>query len=358
MENLKYLGWNNFFKEQFNKFINSKFLPARVIREDKQRYILSNQNGLFTGEVTGKLLYDSTSISELPKTGDWVVVQYFDEENKAVIHYVLRRKSAFSRKAAGKNFNEQVIAANIDILFIVQSLDENYSLNRIERYLFSSLTGDIKPALIFNKTDIDADFHIKELEIINIFPNYSCFFISAKTGYGINNLNNFIRKGKTYAFVGSSGVGKSTIINTLLGEDKIKTQEVRLTDSKGKHTTARRELYIIPSGGLIIDTPGMREFQLWETANVTGSAFREIEELSLKCKFSNCTHTVEPDCAIKEALENGNLNIKRFESYNKLMKEEEYLKSKIDKESFLERKEKAKKLHKEIKRINKGRKKF
>ncbi len=358
MEHLKFLGWNRFFEEKFSKYLNTEFLPARVIREDRQRYILSNQNGSFIGEVTGKLLYESSSISDLPKTGDWVVIQYFNDENKAIIHDILKRKSVFSRKSAGKKFDEQVIAVNIDILFIVQSLDENFNFRRIERYMTSSFQGDIKQVLIFNKTDIDEDFISKKTGIENNFPNLSFFFMSAKTGYGIDKLKDFIRDGMTCAFVGSSGVGKSSIINKLLGEDIIKTQEVKLSDSKGKHTTTRRELFLIPSGGLIIDTPGMREFQLWKSSDGTNSVFPEIEELSANCRFSNCTHTVEPGCAIIDALETGKLNIKRFESFKKLQKEEEYLRSKIDKDSLIERKAKEKKLHREIKKINKGRKKF
>ena len=358
MENLKLLGWNTYFEEQFKKYQNSGFLPARIIREDKERYILSNYDEIFAGEVTGKLLFESESNSELPKTGDWVTAQFFEDEKKAIIHKVLTRKSAFSRKAAGKQFEEQVIAANIDILFIVQSLDENFNLRRIERYLSSLLSGEIIPALIFNKTDLNSDLKFKGKMIMENFPGFTIFFTSAVSGSGINELQKFIRKGITCAFIGSSGVGKSSLINKLLGEELIQINEVRDADSKGRHTTTRRELFVIPSGGLIIDTPGMREFQLWESAGGVDSVFSEIEMLSNQCKFSNCTHTVEPGCAINEAVQAGELNLKRFESYKKLKKEEEYLRSKIDRDYFFERKEKEKRLHREIKKINKARRKF
>ncbi len=352
MYNLIQLGWNEFFQNQFQIFKEQNFIPARIAVENKQRYILYTEMGELPGEITGKLLY-SSEIAELPKTGDWVAAILFEDEKKAIIHSVLKRKSKLSRKVADRKAEEQVIAANVDYVFIVQSLDNNFNIRRLERYIVSALESNIKPIIVLNKIDLTGESLLRKKEVMQKFSNLPVILTNAITGTGVNEIKNILGEGKTGAFVGSSGVGKSTIINYLIGGEILRTNEVSSSVNKGKHTTTRRELFIMPGGGIVVDTPGMREFQLWNVDKGIDQVFDEIELLSLKCKFSNCTHTKETGCAVTEALGKGIIDEAKLKSYNKLQKELRYLEEKQDKNAFLKRKEREKKLHKEIKQINK-----
>src|SRR5690606_14290294 len=237
------------------------------------------------------------------------------------IHSVLERKSKISRKAADRKVEEQIIASNIDYVFIIQSLDNNYDLRRLERYLTSTYESSAEPVIVLNKTDLNENtLGIKE-EVKNYFPYAEVILTNALEGTGINKIKDILIEGKTGVFVGSSGVGKTTIINTLCGNENLKTNEISIAVKKGKHTTTRREMIIIPSGGIIIDTPGMRELQLWNSNNGLSSSFSEIELLAFKCKFRNCSHRKETGCAVIEALEKGIISEAQLNSYNKLRKE-------------------------------------
>jgi len=350
MYNLIQLGWNEFFQNQFQTFKVQNFTPGRIAVENKQRYILYTEMGELPAEVTGKLLY-SSEVAELPKTGDWVAAVFFEEEKKAIIHSVLGRKNKLSRKVADRKTEEQLIAANVDYVFIVQSLDNNFNIRRLERYIVSAFESKIQPVIILNKIDLTDEFILRKKEIMERFSNVESILTNALTGIGIDEIKNILSEGKTGVFAGSSGVGKSTIINYLLGEKILQTNEVSSSVNKGKHTTTRRELFIIPNGGVVIDTPGIREFQLWNVDKGMDQVFDEMELISLECKFSNCTHTKETGCAVLEALEKGIINEAKLQSYYKLQKELRYLEEKQGKNAFLKRKQREKKLHKEIKQF-------
>jgi ribosome biogenesis GTPase len=350
---LKTLGWNDFFEDAFRSYRESGFSAGRVAIEHKSRYVVYAQPGELSAEVTGKLLYVANSAADLPKVGDWVVISIFDGDDGAIIHEVLPRRTKFSRQAAGKRSGEQVLAANIDVIFIVQGLDHNFNLRRLERYLVMVYESKAQPVIILNKADLCEDVEMKVNAVKSIAGAAEIFAVSAETGAGVEALQNFLGEGKTAAFVGSSGVGKSTLINRLSGREIQKTAAVRESDSRGRHTTSRRELFLLPQGGLLIDTPGMRELQLWSAGEGFGETFADIETLAEQCHFADCTHTQEIKCAVQAALENGSLAQERYQSYRKLQKELAYLELQQDKNGLLEKKRRDKQLHKMIKQIYK-----
>jgi ribosome biogenesis GTPase len=350
---LNSIGWNSYFYNQFNEYKESGLIPGRITVEHKERYHVLTEYGELNAEVSGRLLYASENPSDFPKTGDWVAGLYFQDEQKLIIQAVLERQTIFSRNAAGKKNFEQVIAANIDCLFILQSMDNDFSIRRLERYISTALEGKIKPVIVLTKTDkcSQPDLIIKRAkEAAGEIPVIG---ISSVNNTGLDSLNEYLKEGTTGALVGSSGVGKSTLVNALIGEDVQKTLEVREYDSKGRHTTTRREMFILPGGGIIIDTPGMREFQLWSSGDGIEMAFDEIGELAKQCKFSDCTHTLEKGCAVLEAVKNGELPEDRYRSYIKLQKEISYLDKKDDIDFQLEEKRKWKNIHREIRRYYK-----
>ncbi|QQS36208.1 MAG: ribosome small subunit-dependent GTPase A [Ignavibacteriales bacterium] len=349
MKNLIALGWSDFFEKDFTSHKESGFSKARVITENKERYIIHNGTEELQAEVSGKLIYSSDSPSDFPKVGDWVTTIEYEEEKKAIIHSVLNRRSKFSRSVPGSKSMEQIIAANLDFIFIVQALDSNFNINRLQRYIVMAESGNVTPMVILNKSDLVEN----EDEFISLIhkhhPDVDVTAISASTGKGLQNLLSKLVKSKTYALVGSSGVGKSTIINNILGSNVQSVSEIRIKDNRGKHTTTRRELFIIPTGAILIDTPGMREFGLTEAQDGLQSTFSEIEKLSVNCRYSDCTHTVEKGCAVLDAVERGIISEKYFQNYLKLLKENEYHETKGNKDLMLERKRKEKQLHRLIK---------
>ena len=289
----------------------------------------------------------------MPKVGDWVVVSLFGDEGKAIIHEVLPRQSKFSRKAVGPKTEEQVIAANLDTIFIVQGLDDNFNLRRLERYLVMVYEGGIQPVIILNKADLCPNVQEKIALTKSIAKEVPIVALSAATREGLPQLQEFLREGLTCALAGSSGVGKSTLINSLIGEEILKTGEVRVKDSRGRHTTTHRELIALSSGTLLIDTPGMRELQLWNSEEGMDETYSEIKQLSEQCHFADCTHTSERGCAVLLAVEENRLPRERYQSYLKLNKELAYLDQKLDKHAYLEQKRKDKELHRAIKRFRK-----
>ena len=322
------LGWNNHFSQYFTPLQTQGFEVGRIAVENRNNYVVLSNCGELRGEVSGKLQYTAQSEAELPKVGDWVAMQVFDEQ--AIIHEVLPRQTKFTRRAAGKVNEEQVIATNIDTLLIVQSADQNYNLRRLERYLVMAYEGNIEPVVVLSKVDLANDLPQKLQEISKVAPDVPVLMVSNQTTDGYKTLEDWLPLHETIAVVGSSGVGKSTIINHLLGESKQETQAIRSKDSKGRHTTTRREMYITSQGNILIDTPGMRELQLWENQEGLSQTFADIEALAEQCHFKDCKHIAEVKCAVLQAIEEGTLSEARYQSYLKLQRETAYLEASTD----------------------------
>ena len=351
--NLKTLGWNNFFSENFSEYLGKGLVPARISREHTHIYFLYSERGELTAEVAGRIRHTSDSKCEYPAVGDWVAVNLRLGEELATIHAVLPRESSFSRKVAGSNTQEQVIAANIDLVFIVNGLDNNFNPRRIERYLTHVHDSGAEPVIILNKTDLCDDVKSRIAEVKKIAHETPVIAICALDKNGIQPLKEFILKGKTIALLGSSGVGKSQIINTLSGWDKQSVHEVR-SDSKGRHTTTNRELIILPCGGMIIDTPGIREIQVWCDIDGLNKAFADVVGYAAHCRFSDCSHEVEPGCAVRASIEEGTLDSARVQSYIKIKKEIHDLEKLQNRRTKITERAKWKKLKNKAQSINRG----
>jgi ribosome biogenesis GTPase len=351
MHDLKTLGWDSFFEKEFEPFKNEGYGVGRVALEHKGGYRLYTESGEIPAEITGRVRFEAAGRADFPAVGDWVVITIQPTEAKASIHVILPRKSKFSRKIAGSVTDEQIVATNIDTVFLIQSLDKNYNLRRLERYLVLALESGADPVIILSKADVCESVEERRLEVEAIAPAVPVHAISTKMGEGLEQLNAYIGAGRTIAFLGMSGVGKSTLINRLVGRDVQKVREVRAHDDRGVHTTRHRELVVLPTGGLLVDTPGMRELQLWDVGEGLSDSFTDVETIAAQCRFSNCTHRQEPDCAVREAVENKSLDSKRLENYLKMGKELEHLESRQDTKVQLKRKERDRKFHKEYNKV-------
>lgn len=352
MNFLKSLGWDSFFESDFERYKSTDFEAARIIAEYRDLYkVMTSESLELVAEVSGKFEYNAHERGDFPVTGDWVVIQKLLNQNKAIIHHILNRKSKFSRKIPTSKTQEQIVSANIDMAFIVQGLDHNYNLRRLERYLVMAWESGAKPIIILNKVDLcdDLDEVLQEVESVAFGTPVHTLDSFSMSGYEC--FSNYLEKGKTFVFLGSSGVGKSTIINNLIGENVQKTNEVRLNDSRGRHTTTNKQLFVLGERGVLIDTPGMRELQLWNSESGLKETFKDVEELIQSCKFKDCSHEAEPGCAIQEALETGTLDYSRYEHYLKLQKELNYLESRQDESLALQRKWEEKKFHKKIRKV-------
>ncbi len=341
---LRNFGWNDFFEANFSEFAGGEFIPARVAVEHRNYYELYSAIGELTADKAGKLFYSALDGSALPAVGDWLAVKPVANESKAVIHAVLPRLTKFSRKKAGATTEEQIVAANVDSVFIISSLNQELNYRRIERYLTLAWENDVKPVVILSKADLCEDIYGKLAETQAALIGTDVHVVSAKERAGIEELYVYFEGNKTVAVIGSSGVGKSTLINSLLEREKMDVSDISLYKDKGRHTTTHRELSIVPGGGVIMDTPGMREIQLWEGGEGLSELFDDIEQLTLECKFSDCKHDSEPGCAIQAAISAGTLEESRFKSYKKLQNEVNYIARKQDKKLQIEEKKKWKKL--------------
>jgi len=346
---LHFLGWNNFFQQQYLQNVSSaQYSLGRVIAENKTNYIVLNNDGDFLAEVAGRLLFEADNdASLLPKVGDWVYLTVFDE-GRAIIHAVLERKTVLSRTSAGRSMNEQIIATNLDRVFIVQGLDNNFNLRRMERFLTMTDGTGIEPIVVLNKADVCEGVSERLEQVQKEIPTVRVLALSAYSNEGVSALAELIENGMTVAFVGSSGVGKSTLINSLLGKDCQSTSHISQNNSKGRHTTTRRELIVLESGGIVIDTPGMRELQLaYNEEGDFENAFADIHEAAQNCRFRSCTHTQETGCAVWSEIDAGRISEQHFRSYQKLSREQAYLAAKSSKEAERSRKEQMKRIQKE-----------
>ena len=322
---------------------------GRITLQEKGFYRIRTSMGEQNALVSGKFQFDAQSPSDYPAVGDYVMASCADPDT-AIIHQLLPRRSLFVRKAAGTSKTEQVVAANIDTVFLCMSLNNDFNLRRLERYLAVAWESGANPVVVLTKADLCADLPQKQREVEAIAMGVTILITSAMELEGYRQIMPYITEGRTVAFVGSSGVGKSTLINRLLGEERLATDGLR-NDDKGHHTTTHRELLFLPGGTMVIDTPGMRELGMWDAVSGVEQTFGDIEELAARCRFRNCSHTSEPGCAVRAALESGHLDAGRWLSYQKLKNENSYA---ADSESYLAAKEKK---FKEISKINKYHKK-
>jgi ribosome biogenesis GTPase len=329
-------------------------LSGRVIAVHRDAYRIATEIGERAGVLAGRLRHDTTRRSDLPAVGDYVSIRLPHGDGPAVIDAVLPRKTALMRRAAGDRPDDQVIAANIDIVFVMLGLDHDFNVRRVERYLAAVWEGGATPAVLLNKADLcrDVDARIEELRRVAIGVDVHA--ISAATAQGVDAIQPYLREGVTAGVVGSSGVGKSTLLNRLLGRDVQVTSGVREHDSRGRHTTTHRELFELPGGGVLIDTPGMREFQLSSMGDAGGveSVFADVEALAAQCRFGDCAHRQEPGCAVREAVAGGQLAAGRLASYEKLLKELRYEASRDDPSAAQERRRLGRIGSKKIKRMN------
>ena len=322
---LSALGWNDCFAQHFQPYSDSDFLPARVARAHKHACEVFLGAELVPAVCTGRMLHDTATRAALPAVGDWVVVRLRTGERRADIHAVLPRRTQFSRRAAGPLAEEQVIAANLDTVLLLTALDGNYNLRRIERYLTLARDSGAQPVVVLNKTDLHPDPAAAEAETVAIAAGAPVVALSASHGDGLDRLAPWLTPGSTLALLGSSGVGKSTLINRLLGADQQSTTALSTAVNKGRHTTSRRELFVTPGGALVIDTPGMRELQFWDPpAEAVGDTFADISALAAQCRFHDCRHATEPGCAVLAALNEGTLGEDRWQSFLKLQREQAY----------------------------------
>ena len=345
------LGWDEPLASAFDALsFDADVEPARVAIEYNYLYRVWTVDGALEATVSGRLKHHAGSRSELPAVGDWVAVRRPPDQDKGAIVAVLPRRSAFSRRVAGAVTDEQVVASNVDVVFIVMGLDGDFSVRRLERYLLLAHEGGAAPVIVLTKPDIAEEVGARVAQVISVAGSVPVHIVNPKSRAGIQHVAAHLTPGCTGALLGSSGVGKSTIINRLAGKDIRRTGEVRRSDQKGRHTTAHRELIVLPHGGLIIDTPGMRELQLWDAGEAVREAFDDVEALAIGCQFTDCRHREEPRCAVKAAVAAGRLQPDRLEGYLKLQDELLALARQQDERALLEKKRQAKIMGKALKK--------
>lgn len=349
---LEDLGWDDAFSRAFEPWAGKADIqPGRVAIEFNHIYRVITGEGEIDATAAGRLKHRAERRSQLPAVGDWVVIRKRSGEAEAAIQDVLPRRGAFSRRAAGNVTDEQVVAANVDVAFLVMALDADFSVRRLERYLLLSRESGAAAVVLLTKPDQSADPAARVTEVVVMAGDVPVHVLNPKLGDGLEHVTAHLTKGRTAVLLGSSGVGKSTIINRLAGAAVQKTQAVREADSKGRHTTTHRELVVLPDGGLIIDTPGMRELQLWDVGQAVRETFDDIESLAAACYFTDCRHRGEPRCAVAAAAAEGQLSPGRLESYLKLQEELAHLARQQDERAQLEEKRRAKVMGKVIKAV-------
>ena len=318
------LGWDQFFSNAFEEIEESDLEPARVSIEHNHLIRVYTASAELLANVSGRLIHAASEPSALPSVGDWVAIRN-NSDGPAQIREILPRKSCFARKAAGDKTKKQIVASNIDTVFLVSGLDHEFNSKRVERYLVAARDSGAKPVIVLNKGDLDKDQTASLDELKTVAPNIPLHVTSCVDNRGIDDLAQYLLHGKTVALLGSSGVGKSSLINQLLGYNRQSTQTVRVRDSRGRHTTVHRELLVHPTSGVIIDTPGMRELRLWDTSESLDATFDDLSSLAEQCRFRDCQHETEPGCAVKTAVEQGQIQVSRLAHYRKLRSEQKQL---------------------------------
>lgn len=348
-DRLAQYGWNESFAAAFAEHAADDRVPGRVVLEHTHIYRVGTADGELLARVSGRLRHRAESRPDFPAVGDWVVVEPVPDSD-ARIHAVLPRFSRFSRRAAGDTTEEQIVAANINIVFLVGGLDGDFNPRRIERYLVVAWESGATPVVVLNKADLveDPARHVADVEAVA--PGVRVHAVSAKQPETIEVLRQYVTSGRTAALLGSSGVGKSTIANRLVGHDLLRTQDVRITDSRGRHTSTSRQMVLLESGGILIDTPGMRELQLWDSGDALGDAFTDVDALAASCRFRDCRHLREPGCAVRAAVASGELTSERLASYYKLETERAQQVKQKDARAILEEKRRSKVMTKALNR--------
>lgn len=347
------MGYDTFFESNRERLKLGGFPAARVIAEYKESYRVKSVSGEYLAKITGKQMFDALSREDYPAVGDWVAITELGQ-GQAVIRGVLPRKTMIKRRSSGKN-ETQIIAANVDAAFVVEAVDGDYNLNRFERYFAIANDGGVLPAIVLNKTDLitKEELDIKSEQIKSRFRSTDMIPTSTVTDEGLDELKSYIAKGKTYCFLGSSGVGKSSLINKLIGKTVIKTKDIDLRTDRGKHTTTGREMYFLENGGIVIDNPGMREVGMADAAAGIDDIFDEITKLAKNCKYADCTHTQEPGCEVLAAIKSGKLDEEKYSNYVSLKNEAEFYEM-----TQLEKREKDRQFGKFIKTAKKQLKKL
>lgn len=346
MDKLENIGFSHWFRSNLDADKVAAYDIARVVAVHKDRYTITDGLGEITAELSGNLFYTAISSTDLPTTGDWVYADFYDDDTHAIIHGVIPRKTLLRRKAVGKLVDFQLIAANIDVAFVIQSADYNFNLRRLERYLVMVNESGITPVILLSKCDLIPQNKIERIResILSIAPQVTVLAFSSLSGENIDTIKNSLLQGNTYCLLGSSGVGKTTLLNNILGSKQFETQSVSKKQSKGRHTTTSRELIQLENGAMLVDTPGMRELGNMSVDTGIDETFSEIIGLSQNCKFSNCSHTIEKGCAILLAIEKGELSKQRYGNYIKMKNE-----STFNEMSYFEKRKKDKDFGKLIK---------
>jgi ribosome biogenesis GTPase / thiamine phosphate phosphatase len=328
---LEHLGWDPAIEEQFAPHAAEGLAPARVGVEQRGALLVYSQSGERWAELSGRLRHTAVERGDLPAVGDWVAIADPEEAERALVQAVLPRRTKFSRLAASDHGGtvEQVVAANVDVVFLTAGLDGDFSARRLERYLTLAWESGASPVVVLTKTDLCADVEAALLEVESVAIGVPVHPVSTLTGEGVDALAPYFGEGRTVAALGSSGVGKSSLVNRLAGEELMAIGDVR-ADGRGRHTTTHRQLLLLPAGGLFLDTPGMRELRLWESEEGLATAFDDVAAAAAQCRFADCSHEREPDCGVRVALVEGTLDRERYESWRKLQNELRWLEVKQD----------------------------
>jgi ribosome biogenesis GTPase / thiamine phosphate phosphatase len=344
--NIASLGWGAALADTFQEHADAGLRPGRVAIQHRGAYVLLTEEGEVWAGVRGRLRHAAESTADLPAVGDWVAYDHPAGAERAAVHAILPRRSAFRRKQAGFETAEQVVAANVDVLFLVTSLNQDLNVRRIERYMTLAWESGADPVVVLTKADLCPDIEPAVALVESVTFGVPVHVTSAMTGEGYDALRAHLEGGRTGAAVGSSGVGKSTLINRLCGEERLATRDIR-DDGRGRHTTTHRELIVLPGTGCVIDTPGMRELQLWDSAEGLERAFEDVDVLIAECRFSDCGHDTEPGCAVRAAMADGRLDAERLESYRKLQRELRYLEIRHDARARSEERKRWRAINKE-----------